>query len=107
MLAALNNRTPLLLSEMGAVLFVFRADILQYVAIWYQHLGRLYSKRLDVRFRIVDGQLQIHMTEITPMEPLPNPKTLALRVSHCIQPALVVETAASTANVSPSQRPTE
>jgi hypothetical protein len=59
---SLNTR-PLLLSEVGAVLFVFRADVLQYIAILYQHLGRLYSKRLGVRFGIVEGQLQIHMTE--------------------------------------------
>ena len=31
------------------------------------------------------------MPEITPVKPLPNPETLALRVSHCIQPTLVVE----------------
>ena len=31
------------------------------------------------------------MSEITLMKPLPNPQILALRVSHCIQPTLVVE----------------
>src|ERR1700730_9292065 len=87
---SLNTRSSLL-SEMGAVLFVFRADILQYIAIRHQHLGRLYCNRLGVRFGIVDGQLQIHMTEVTPVEPLPNPEFLTLWVSHRIQPALVVE----------------
>src|SRR5215472_15245899 len=76
---------------MAAVPFVLRAHVLQNVAIRYQHLFRLHREWLRVRLEIVDSQLQIHMAEITPSEPLPNPQLLALRVPKRIQPALVVE----------------
>ena len=81
----------LLFSEVGAVFFVFLAGVLQDVAIRYQNFSRLYGERFGVHFGIVDGQLQIHMAEITPVEAFPNLQILALRVSRCIQPALLVE----------------
>jgi hypothetical protein len=85
------KRVGLFFFEVGTIFFVLCADVLQNIAIRNQHFSRLYGKRFGVHFGIVDGQLQIHMAEITPVEAFPNLQILALRVSRCIQPALVVE----------------
>jgi len=88
---AILDTRPLLLSEMGAVLFVLRADVLQNVAIRYQYLDCLYGEGLGVHFGIVDGQLQVHMAKIAPVEALLNPQSLAMRMAERIEPASVVE----------------
>src|SRR5260370_7997307 len=76
---------------MRAVLFVFIAEQLQYVAVRNQELSDLYREGLEVHLGVVNGHLQVHMAKIEAVKKLLNPHCLAMRMSGGIQPALVIE----------------
>src|ERR1700719_2363413 len=81
----------LLLSEVGAVLFVFVAEQFENIGIRLQQLGERDGERPGVHLGIFNGDAHVQVAEIATAEALHDMQRVAVRVSRGIQPALVVE----------------
>src|SRR5207249_7165565 len=85
-----NTGSPL---QMSAILLVLRADIFKEIVVGYQLQSRLEGERPRVVFRIVEGDLQIHVAKIPPVVALGDVHGLAARMAGSVKPGPVVETA--------------
>jgi hypothetical protein len=76
---------------MNSILFVLGADGLQNVGIGQQSRRELDREGLGVHLRVIDRDLDVHVTEVAPPEPFDQMKRFAVRVAEPIQPGSVVK----------------
>src|SRR5262245_45395247 len=79
------------LAQVGAVLLVLIADVFKNVAVRYQLQFSADAERSSVILRVIEGDLQIHVTEIAAAITLCNVHGFAARVSESVEPSPVIE----------------
>src|SRR5689334_8101360 len=82
-LSGLNEHSVV---QVNPVLLVFSADRLENFRVGKQAEGGVHRKRSGVGLRVVDGDGQVHVTEVAPPEALLDPGRFAPRMSHRIEP---------------------
>src|SRR5215467_4137325 len=80
-----------LLPQVSAVLLVFVADVFEEIAVRYQFQPCLDGERPRVVSRIIEGDLQIHVTEIKTAITLCDVHGFAARVTEYVEPGPVIK----------------
>ena len=60
-------------ADVDDILLIFGADIFQYVGVREKLLSDLDAEGFGIRLGIVNGDLDVHVPEITPVVALDNP----------------------------------
>jgi hypothetical protein len=81
----------LLLSNVGAVLFVFVANVFENVGTGEKLTGELDGKEFGVHLRIVECHFNIHVSEVAAAVTLHQAQSFAMGVADCIEPCSIVE----------------
>src|SRR6266481_3012942 len=72
--------------------WVVIAEVFENIAVRQQQLRDLEGERLGIHLGIVNGDLQVHMAEVTAAKTLLNVQRFADRVPDAVNPDLVVKT---------------
>src|SRR5215831_10288888 len=85
-----SNLDPSVL-VVDAIFLVFRADVLENVAVGNQRQRGLETERAGVIRRVVEGHLRVHVAKVTPAIAFGDAHRGASRVSEAVQPGALIE----------------
>jgi hypothetical protein len=75
----------LLLSDVGAVLFVFVAEVFKDVGVSQQIVGDFDAKWLRVHRGVLKYHFHVHVSEVAAVEPFPEAQRLAMEMAEHIE----------------------